>query len=87
MCIYCCEHNEGASCFYRKVRIDSSKLEVIEYVPGYGIIMPGVMTTNGVALTVYEHLSVEDRIEFLEYMNQSFIKDRYEIFLKLIKEY
>jgi len=86
MCIYCCEHNEGASCFYKRVKIKhtESTLEQIEYIPGYGFIMPGVMTTNGIAISIYNHLSDADQVEFIEYVGQSIDKHRFEIFTRLI---
>lgn len=87
MCVFCCEHNEGASCFYRRIFSRcTNRLESIEYVPGYGIIMPGLMTTNGIALMVYATLIPKDKVEFLEYMKQTFNKDRYEIFKKLVED-
>ena len=86
MCIYCCEHNEGASCFYRRIFSKcSGRLEHIEYVPQYGMVMPGVMTSNGIAILIYNSLSDIDKMEFIEYVKQTLSKERYESFMELTR--
>ena len=85
MCIFCSEHNERASCFYRKVKIDwTNSFHRIEYVPGYGFTIPGLCTTNGRAISIYEHLQESDKKEFLEYILQTIGLKDFEIFKVLI---
>lgn len=87
MCVFCCEHNEKASCFYKRILHRCTNLkEAIEYVPNYGFIMPGVMTTNGIAISIYNSLSDVDKMEFLEYVKETLNKDKYEIFERLVRD-
>lgn len=72
MCVFCAEHNERASCFYRKMYVKwSNSWEIIEYVPNYGFIMPGVLTTNGRACLIFEHLQPEDQAAFAQYLKET----------------
>lgn len=85
MCVFCCEHNERASCFYRKVKNTNTNYKHrIEYCPGYGFIFVGVCTTNGKAILIYEHLQESDKQEFLDYVLQTIGLKDFEIFKALI---
>jgi len=87
MCMFCCEHNEGSSCFYKRVfHRCTNRMEFIEYTTNYGFIMPGVMTTNGIAILIYNSLSDVDKMEFLEYVKETISKDKYEIFERLVRD-